>query len=251
MSLAHPNLTRPPIQEALINLSVDFSSAPDPETFGDLDLAEKLTEVTPLRVFEAELESRPGEAVSAPMRPTVIGYRYADREGIHVAQLREDGVTFSVLRRYVSWGEMVEQATPVFEAYIEAADTVGQARVATRFINRVDVPPGADIRDYFRASLAIPGGVEAALSRFEVRSEFRDNRTGLDASVYLVSAGPLPDGGGLSVYLDVSASDSDPIGISPGQLLPDDLRDKLEPLRALKNRLFFGSLTAPLIHSYR
>ena len=55
-------------------------------------------------------------------------------------QLRVDGFTFNRLKPYTSWEKIFPRAYRFWKKYLDCVEPVGVTRLATRYINALDVP---------------------------------------------------------------------------------------------------------------
>lgn len=168
-----------------------------------------------------------------------IGLRLHSDDEKYVAQCRLSGFTLSRLRPYEEWSNLIREAKRVWAIYTERLTPVRVTRVATRFINNLQLPMhlGASFQEYLHKLVDVPDEAPQAVASFLQRFQLVDVQS--NALVNLTLAlestpifGPAP------VVLDVDAfivKDLDPEH--------EELWVILEHLRALKNQCFFGSLT--------
>jgi uncharacterized protein (TIGR04255 family) len=168
----------------------------------------------------------------------VQGYLFISQPRTEVVQLRLDGFTFSRLRPYTNWEEVLRAARRLWNHYANVAPVEAVVRVAVRYINNFSIPPGRYPADYLTTQPAMPEG----LQRISIRSSLsrlllHDLATGANSVV--AQALEHANGSVTAVVIDIdSYKTEEDFGLSGEAFWPH-----LEQLRDLKNRIFFGSIT--------
>jgi uncharacterized protein (TIGR04255 family) len=175
-----------------------------------------------------------------------IGLRLHSQDEKYVVQCRLSGFTLSRLPPYEEWPNLVAEARRVWAVYAERLVPKRVTRVATRFINNLQLPMGlgGSYQEYLHKFVDVPDEAPQAVASFFQRLELFDVKS--DARVILTLAlDGIPPGGRVPVILDVDAfrvTDLDPQN--------PDLWGTLEKLRELKNRCFFGTITEAAARLY-
>lgn len=236
----HPHLVNAPIREALIDFRVRLPPAFSPETL--LALTEELSAqypgVGPVHQFQGAIQLGGEGPVSVHGTPQLLGYRLESADGLGIAQVRIDGFTFSRLEPYESWDRMVDDAWIVWRMYAERSKPLGVERIATRFINRIALPPSGQLAEVFSVPPVVPDGrMDSLLFRYQLAPT-----DGVTAIVSLATGdGPDP-----SMILDIDCF------VRKSFPTDDDaLQRQLRKVRDAKNRIFFGSLTPETIERFR
>ena len=156
----HPHLGNAPIREALIDFRVRLPSDSSPETLLTLTeaLRAEFPKVGPIQQFQGEIQFSGEGPVSVQKGPQLLGYRLESTDGLNIAQIRIDGLTFSRLEPYESWDRMVEDTWVVWERYLARSIPLGTERIATRFINRIGLPPSGHLAEVFSVPPVVPDG---------------------------------------------------------------------------------------------
>ncbi len=236
----HPHLVNAPIREALIDFRVRLPPTCSPASL--LALTEELhteyPKVGPIQQFQGTIQLSGEGPVTVQKGPQLLGYRLESADGLNIAQIRIDGFTFSRLEPYESWDRMVEDAWVVWSKYLERAAPLGVERIATRFINRIVLPPSGQLAEVFRAPPEVPGGrVGSLLFRYQLVPT-----NGVTAIVSLATEdGPEPS---MILDIDCFVRKSFPTD-------GDALRRQLRRVRGAKNRIFFRSLTTEAMERYK
>jgi uncharacterized protein (TIGR04255 family) len=162
-----------------------------------------------------------------------------------IAQFRRDGFTLNRLRSYTSWDELRPQALTLWDLYRQTSQAPPCTRIALRYINQIEVPlPAADLREYFIAPPAIPEGSPQLLTEFFTRIVLTDPVTGLMVGVVQATQ-PSRTASVGTVLLDIDAYRA-----ADGGIPHNDVARTLDSLRALKNNVFFGSITETTVRRY-
>ena len=77
-----------------------------------------------------------------------LGWRYETDDGSAVALLRRNGMTYSILKNYAGWEVLRQAAQGMWREFVDVAGAVQVARLATRYINAINFPIGADYDEY-------------------------------------------------------------------------------------------------------
>ena len=236
----HPHLVNAPIREALIDFRVRLASDFSPETL--LGLTEELyteyPKVGPIHQFQGAIQLSNEGPVSVQRPPQLLGYRLESADTLNIAQIRIDGFTFSRLEPYESWERMVEDGWIVWRKYLEIASPLGVERIATRFINRIILPPSGQLAEVLSVPPVVPDGrIDSLLFRYQLVPT-----NGVTAIVSLATEdGPDP-----SMILDIDCF--------VRKSLPTDedvLRRQLRMVRDAKNRIFFSCLATEAIERFK
>lgn len=238
--MPHPQLNKAPIVEGLVNIQirpiVDFASP----ALSQLRDALKSSYSKSADLFHAEFKiMEPGKIPQPSFAPMRAGYRLEKQTPPFVLLLQTNGLTVSRLAPYTNWGELIGEARPLWEKYVEMCKPETVTRVATRYINRVELPiAGLDFNDYLTAGPKVPNGIPDVVGQFLNRIIVPDAATGADIAVTQVIESVNAQTGKVGLMIDIDAYKE--VDFRPEA---DDTWQLLDSLRDLKNRAFFGSLT--------
>lgn len=237
---AYPHLGNAPIREALIDFRVRLPPDFSQETLRALadSLHSEYPTLGPIHQFHGQIELGEEGPVAVQSDPQLLGYRLQSADELSIAQIRIDGFTFSRLAPYESWDQMVEDSWAVWQRYVDRAAPIGIERIATRFINRIDIPPSGQLAEVIRVPPGVPTGrMDAFLFRYRLAAT--DGVTGV---VSLATE----DGPDASLILDIDCfvRKSFPTDTEP-------LRLQLPKVRDAKNRIFFSTLTPEAIERFK
>jgi uncharacterized protein (TIGR04255 family) len=171
-------------------------------------------------------------------RHQLVGYMFKSADGKQAVQFRLDGFTFSRLRPYTRWEEVFSEAKRLWDVYRIHANPVRVNRLATRYINSIEIPSKKfDYDDYFTTAPKMPKGLPQVLTHFFTRVVVPFPDEGVTA-IIAQTPSEKPDPINTSVILDIDVFKE--LSLSPEDAKIDDI---LAILRNVKNEIFFGSVT--------
>jgi uncharacterized protein (TIGR04255 family) len=162
-----------------------------------------------------------------------------------VVQARLDGFSLNKLHPYDSWRSLSQQARELWRRYVEIARPTKVTRLAVRYTNRIEMPPGVDFKESIRTVPEIALGIPQGLPQYFMRLVIPD-QSGAIAIVTEASLPPSPSGD-VAMLFDIDAfrftefTSADESGIW----------STLEALRAYKNMIFFNSITPTQLEKYK
>jgi uncharacterized protein (TIGR04255 family) len=201
--------------------------------------------------FKAEFRLAPKDGEQPAGTPPAIvehawlGLRGEGADGRYVATFARDGFSLSRLAPYDSWDPFRDEAMRLWEIHRRVAEPTEVQRLGVRFINRIEVPAeNLRLNDYLEGLGQPPAGLPSASFLY------RDS-LGVPGHAYLVHVvrtvqAPEQGAGMLALLVDIDAIDPEP---SPAGART--IHRRLEDLRWLKNKVFFGSLTRKAMELYR
>ena len=245
----YPNLSKAPIVEGLIDIQVRQR----PEfTF------EKLTtfvdrykgtypSVKEAQHFQAAIKLESGKSPSQEVQSTKAGFRLERQSPPFVVLARVNGITISRLAPYDTWEDLSQEAGELWKAYCEISKPETVTRVATRFVNRIELPiAGLDFDDYLAAAPKVPKGLPQILTHFMSRLVIPDEDSGSDIAIAQAfeSVNPLAQKVAIILDIDVFKEVDLPFD-SP------EIWNTLNTMRNLKNQAFFDSLTPQALELFK
>jgi uncharacterized protein (TIGR04255 family) len=239
-----PRLTQAPIVEGLIDIRVERSAGVSVEVLkraGD-ELAEEFPSRQERRMWMGQIELSPAAPASISTSlegPDGVILRSADDKW--VAQFRLDGFTFSRLQPYTKWDELRAKAAELWARYQAAAQPSKIVRVATRFINRIPLPRGESFEKTFSTTFSLSPELPQAVAGFLLRVVIPFEQ---EQAIAVVTQSLEGTGTECLFDLDVFAEQAKGFSL-------DEAWEKLDKLREVKNRLFFGSLTPQALEGFK
>ena len=235
-----PNLTRAPIHEALIDFQVELPPDTGIETLAKIEkrVSAGYPTVKTRIKSEGRVHFRPeGRLEFDPTSDRPDGKIFISEDEKQVFQARLDGFTFSRLRPYQKC---------LWEVYVEVVKPKQITRVATRFINHLELPlPLRDFSDYLTAAPAVPPRIPQEMISFFSRVFITESSIEANAVITQAVEGE-PNPQTVAVVLDVDVFRE--VRFEPSDPVVWWLLDRF---REVKNRIFFESITENCVEMYR
>jgi len=161
------------------------------------------------------------------------GFRF--RNTIEVIQYRIDGFTFSMLRPYTDWKDLIKRAWENWEFYKKIRGEATIVRLAVRYINLMQFPREQPLNTFLNAPPILPATLRLPLKYFFMNYDIElsnDTHATLIQTIQPQILETLP------FIFDIDA-------YRMGSFTMNDIRirETFEALREFKNELFFESLT--------
>lgn len=248
----YPQLSKPPIIEAIIEMKARFPVArdrPQIDAFqrlmaSDFPVANEIHRT--LSTFQVRGQGdKPPSVVKSK-----VGVRLEDAAGQWVVQGRFDGLSMSRLQPYLSWDQLIDRYRVAWQFYCEAFQPVEVTRVGVRFINFIPLPRGetVDLDTMFTAAPRSPAGMPQLLKEFSCRVVvgLPDDAGAVTIQHNLGEVDSGPNAGVGGVLLDIDAWTTNAWSIdSP------DLWAAMQTMRQAKNRAFFSAITESTLKEFR
>lgn len=240
------NLKNAPIMEAIIDFRVQLSAGTTVSQLKDLHsrIKTEYPNVVEHRRWKGTFNIKQGN-IQPPQTEDlgVSGYIFKSVDSKQIVQFRLDGFTFSRLKPYSEWDTVKAEANKLWDIY-SSAGVEKVTRVATRYINLVDIPlPVPQLEDYLTGLPSAPT-LSLGLSSFLNRIQVREATQEFDAIITQVLQ-PPSNPAVVSILLDIDAYKQASFD-SPF----DKAWETLENLRAFKNELFFNLITEKAVKLY-
>jgi len=232
------HLNNAPITEALIDLVVKLPiETKDVSRIRSLHerIRERFPQEKEMQHIEYQFEIGPPRKEKTTSSP--LGYRYDSADGRQVVQAKLNGFTFSWLKPYETWEVLRREAFSMWQLYQEIMKPEAIIRVATRYINQIEIPePLTDFDDYLTAGPVVPKALPQVLTSFFTRIVVPDEENQMTAVI--TQAFQLgAKSNVVPVILDID--------VSKEKLFANqsDAWDTIDSLRSFKNLIFFDSIT--------
>jgi len=245
--MTYPNLPKAPIVEGLIQFQVRQSQGMNVETtkhFAD-KLVDRYRMAGELRDFRAQLvvKQHPKDEISAPPQPIPmrhLGYRLERQDPPFIVHVTVGELLVSRLKPYPKWEDLQSEMEHLWKIYCDVCNPEAVTRVATRFINQLELPiDNLDLEDYLTSPPSIPKKLPQSFEEFLTRIVIPHDETGAHIALSLATGIPVPGGKTLPIMLDIDV-------FKANLDLPvrsDEIWTLLARMRDIKNESFFGSVT--------
>ena len=195
-----------------------------------------------MQSFQARFGIEQGRPVGPTQVQSAIGWLYQAPGAI--AQFRVDGFTFSKLEPYTTWEDVFGEARRLWSIYVQVARPLETSRVAVRYINRLRLPVPVDLGQYLEAPPVLPPPIPQTIREFLTRVVVNAPERNLSAILIQALEAQL-DPTMIQLLLDIDAFRE--LAVPPED---SSLREIFEQLRALKNEIFFASVTERTVEMY-
>jgi uncharacterized protein (TIGR04255 family) len=232
------HLSHAPLREALIDIQltslrpVEF--AQNLEQFELPGFQRKLQ----LRFGEFFLHFGKDEPPQSKSKVEIAGWRYESSDGSRVVQLRRNGMTYSFLKGYTEWSDIKNAAQEVWRLSCAWAGDVEVGRVAVKYINVIESPPGAELTDYLITVPSIPEELPQRLAHFLTRVTIP-----FDKNILAIITTALEASSNIVFDIDVFSQQ-----VFAGNSL--EFWALLDRLREIKNSIFFSTVTEKALEAY-
>ena len=241
------HLAKAPITEAVIDIRVKLpADKQDPvhlKTFTQeiqRQFPGRFPEEKELRGLQMMLEV--GPTPRQETKSSHVGYRYDSKDGKRVIQTKVDDFTFSWLKPYDTWEAFRSDAYSAWQIYRDLLNPDAITRVATRFINQIEIPgPAFDFDHYLTAAPPIPKGLPQAYAGFFTRMAIPDEENHVMVLI-TQSYQPGIDPAVVPVLLDIDVFREN-LFENQGPSWDTLAWQTIDSLRAIKNKAFFESIT--------
>jgi uncharacterized protein (TIGR04255 family) len=244
-----PHLARAPITEALLDVQVEPNPAASVDAISAAfrrRLGGAFPEEKPIRQMHAQLTfgGEAGDGVAAAAQQT-IGHIFWAADHKRAVQARANGFSINHVGDYKDWDSIVGDARRYWTEYLASAAPIRVTRCAARFINRIEVPAGDDLRRHLQTRPEIGDQLPSLMDEYFMRVvlSFSHCRA-------VITQATIPDAvsgsGRRSLLLDIDA-------FAETSLAPDgaEIWAEFEALRIAKNRCFFQSLQPDTWRAYQ
>jgi len=231
-------LGKAPIIEALIDIQIEpvLARLEDLEPFGELTRSE-FPERKRVIQWHANIDISDDEARVKSPPPELKGYAFWTSDKRRVMQARLNGFSFSHLAPYDAWSALRDDAHGWWDKFFSVSKPKAVKRYAVRFINRLELPlPMKDFGDYLRTLPRVAEGLPQSLSGVFMRVVVPHRDATIIITQTIEEAGVTNEK--VPVILDIDAFQTADV-----RLDSDELWQRIEALRQIKNDVFFHSLT--------
>jgi len=197
--------SKPPIVEAVIDFRYELSQSTNEKNIASFH--EKIKTRYPIkqeqRAFENAVQLGPNPHLKSKDLG-VTGYLFKSANEKNILQCKLNGFTFSQLAPYDHWTPFRDAAKELWSLYTHIG-IEKVTRVATRYINLIDLPPQImEVDDYINGLPKLPPDMEVELVNFFNKIQIMEKTTKVSAIV-MQGIQPSKKPGQISILLDIDA----------------------------------------------
>ncbi len=194
--------------------------------------------------IEFQIASRADGSSEQIRREAWRGVQVTSADRLHVAQFNRDGFVFSRLSPYSNWDQFRDEALRLWRIHAELAKPSEIHRFDVRFINRIALPIGESwLSNLLLRPPAPPKSLEVPIVNFFHQDTF--SVPGYPYAVNRIQTIQFPsakDDKESSLILDIDVATTQAF-----EPVENSFETRLVEMRWLKNKVFFGSVTAAVI----
>lgn len=238
-SLSWPHLDKAPVNEALIDIRVQLPPGVRIDQLNTLH--SKISSAYPKkkerRKWEGKFELKEEGKSAHSVELGIDGLLFSTSDDRQIVQYRLDGFTFSRLRPYETWESLKTEARRLWDIYKANIKPVAVSRIAVRYINQLEVTSPVNLGEYLQKPPQISFEREFTPQSLFSRAVASnpDKITSVVAQALEKSNGALV----AKVLLDIDVFKQ----VDLMQADDPSIWEILELLRAIKNDIFFSSVT--------
>ena len=251
MNLAEefPHLPRAPIVEAVIEIHARVQ-APWEQLAITEQIKQQLHDYP--SVVSQNQERR--QIILGPDQPKFVshnlgwhGLQFESADGKHIARFNRDGFMLSRLQPYQDWSHLFDEAMRLWQMHVEIAKPLEVQRVGVRFINRIEMQP-AEVccEDYIELPSHPTKGLDLPFTGFFHLDTLAVPGYPLAVNVIRTFQPPQTPNAGIALILDIDASTTAALKMNQ-----EDLVQRLQQMRWLKNKVFYGNMKPKALDRFK
>ncbi len=241
-----PHLSKAPIVEAVIAISVVPSVTWD-ETSLQSELKKRIPDFPKVETLrEARVQIVPPGQPGKPAFEDVgcVGLKFHSNDNLHIAQFNKGAFVFSRLNPYADWGKFSREALRLRTIYCELLKPTEVRRIGLRFINRIAIKQEKiELADYYKYPPAPLKELDWTLTGYLHHDVMQVPGTAYSVNL-IKTVQNVPRKIGLILDIDVFMQ-------NPFEYNELHIKECLEEMRWVKNKVFFGSLIDKIIQELK
>ncbi len=235
------HLSKAPIVEAALDIHVVPSAKWD-ETSLQGELKRRLPDypkIEPLRQTRFQITRK---KLVNPIVEDVgcVGLKFHSNDNLHIAQFNKGAFVFSRLTPYADWGKFSREALRLRTIYCELLKPTEVTRIGLRFINRIAIKQEKiELADYYKYPPSSLKELDWMLTGYLHHDVMQVPGTAYSVNL-IKTIQDVPGEIGLILDIDVFMQ-------NPFEYNELHIKECLEEMRWVKNKVFFGSLLDKII----
>ncbi|MCE5340283.1 MAG: TIGR04255 family protein [Planctomycetaceae bacterium] len=246
---AFPHLSKAPIVEAVIAISF----APD-VAWNEANLQRELKQRLPdfpkvESLHAARYQLDVGKQTNSKVENFgCVGFKVCSIDGLHIAQFNKDAFVFSRLNPYQDWEQLSGEAFRLLSVYNELIKPKKVMRIGLRFINRITIKQEkVELADYYKYPPESLKELDWALTGYLHHDLMQVSGTAYSVNLIKTVQNNVPGEIGLILDIDVFMQNMQDSFVYNER----NVKECLEEMRWVKNKIFFGSLTDKTIQELK
>lgn len=176
------------------------------------------------------------------------GVRFQSEDHKYIAQFNRDGFTLSRLEPYQSWDQFQTEAMRLWNGYAGFVKPTQIHRVGLRYVNRIQMPPGdLNFEDYLDVAPSTPKDMDLPVLGFLHQDTVVVPEYPYAVNIIKTVQPPNPSAGmGYGLILDIDVISTQPFDHDYAKL-----KNHLDEMRWLKNKVFFSTIKQKSLEMFR
>jgi uncharacterized protein (TIGR04255 family) len=233
------NYPNAPIREAVLDIRVDRLNINDVNDL--LSIREIISESFPIEKKRHNItgmfQFSHDKPIESKSHSDLTGFIFLSEDSTRQLQVRIDGFTLNILKPYENWETHFEVFIKYWEVYNEKFKPNNIARIATRFINRIEIPLHfGNFQDYVLNMPPIPNCLPQTFSNFfmQIQVPCKDNfrNVVITETIEPIENSVLPFILDIDVFQELNIRNS-----------IDSLTQNFSEIRNIKNEIFKNCIT--------
>ncbi len=233
------NYPNAPIREAVFDIRVDKLNIGDVSDL--LKIKDNLIEEFPIEKKSHQItgmfqvsEDKP---IESKTHSDLTGFVFISKDGTRQIQIRVDGFTLNILKPYGNWESHFECFIKYWEIYNAMFNPKNITRIATRFINRIEIPlPLSKFQDYILNMPPIPSCLPQEYANFFMQIHVPCS-DGIRSAIITETIEPI-QANLLPFILDINVSQN--LNLDKTK---ENLTRNFQEIRVIKNQIFESCIT--------
>ncbi len=243
-----PHLSQAPIVESVIDIRVASDVKWD-EILLKKDLQNRLKDypkIEELREFRYHVSAASGSDQQTKHKAEdlgCVGLKLHSEDGLHIVQFNQGAFVFSRLKPYQDWNQFTGEAFRLWEIYHTIFRPITIQRLGVRFINRIPAQNDfLSLEDYFKNSPRELVELDWPQGGFLIHNVFQVPETDYAVNVVKTRVPPNTTDKEYGLILDIDVYSQSPFAYSD-----EDLKNCLNEMRWVKNKVFYTSITDKIL----
>ncbi len=175
------------------------------------------------------------------------GIRYRSTDEKHIVQFNRDGFVFSRLQPYINWSEFKREGVKLWRLFSDFTQPVELHRIGLRFINKIGLPVDElDFEKYIKPAPVAPSGLDLPFFNYLHQDTLAVIGHPYGINIIKTIQRPQTETEPFAIILDI-----DIFTVRAFELGEEKLDTRLEEMRWLKDKVFFGSITEKTKEMFR
>ncbi len=235
------NYPNAPIREALFDIRVNSINIKKTEDLLELKEIIKIDfpELKLIHQFTSKIQISVDKPPEGESQSDLSGYVFISEDKTRQLQVKIDGITLNILKPYENWEKHFTYFIEIWNKYNELFSPNSITRIATRFINRIEIPmPLNNFQEYIVNTPPIPKCLPQVFASFFMQTQIPCNIEGANRNAIISETIEPITNDILPFILDI-----DVFQVLDVQNKDNNLIKNFNEIRILENEIFENCIT--------